>query len=641
MSNLFQEISNRGPAPTALPAAKAAAASSSSSSRSSSSAAAAAAHTATHEVAACDPSHIGLWSGTWEACFVLRDDNGTMDLRIASDGATVKDVPARWVRRIQYSAGGGGDDGDDGPKETSPVKQTKSVAKKRPADVSAADGESRPWAKLFRTGQSVRRYWKNPDTGATGVSLNDIQNAEVRASTTSAQITQCPHSTHTVYQVAACDADHVGPWLGLWEDCDMIASTKTGKEASFACTVRILSDDTVCQDIPSRFVRTRKAHQEALKTYGPCPLHSGLGLSAAATSSIPSSSISYSSSLTSSASSFPDGRGQQSFLHCLRRLSDRNYAMREFCLAAATAPVPLFTTFKSPRVASRCVAWLPRTDSLDAATASGATAQSVLDSFHPDLCTNGGATSTLYLPRLVEAIASRKQQQVPAECLFVNRLRQRGQPAGPSAAATGVGLCAAAAGGGGADLHPCCPGPAISACTAPWLRCVSIVESLLTRDTLRAIASVPSIRGLILGNNWVDASVTDAEMAATLRALPRLRFLFVENHLAAPNHKKNDDGSSKSISRDAKKFKRRLTAAAPSAITPFFGDECWRALGQGCCPELRVLWVDEVHPKWHRRTFADSLVVHESLNVVRGGALRKQLQLLMVNPDNLVRSLSV
>ena len=51
------------------------------------------------------------------------------------------------------------------------------------------------------------------------------------------------------YEVATCDADHVGEWEGEWEACELAA------ERGHVCDVRVVEGGELCEDVPCRFVR--------------------------------------------------------------------------------------------------------------------------------------------------------------------------------------------------------------------------------------------------------------------------------------------------------------------------------------------------------------------------------------------------
>ena len=60
---------------------------------------------ATHQVAECDPDHIGRWKGLWNACVIVEERaKDKVDIRILSDNSICKNVPTRFVRKIDSGA---------------------------------------------------------------------------------------------------------------------------------------------------------------------------------------------------------------------------------------------------------------------------------------------------------------------------------------------------------------------------------------------------------------------------------------------------------------------------------------------------------------------------------------------------------
>jgi hypothetical protein len=53
----------------------------------------------THEIADCEPDHVGAWDGNYDPCSVLADHGDTMDVR-HEDGSVCKYVPRRFVRNV-------------------------------------------------------------------------------------------------------------------------------------------------------------------------------------------------------------------------------------------------------------------------------------------------------------------------------------------------------------------------------------------------------------------------------------------------------------------------------------------------------------------------------------------------------------
>ena len=374
--------------------------------------------------------------------------------------------------------------------------------------------------------------------------------------------------------------------------------------------VKILSDDTVCLSVSSRFVRCR-----TVPGYAPTPHAPDFFLRHPLTSV--AGGVSRSRSQTHATA------GRLSFSHFLQRLSDRNYAMRACCAAAGA---PRYGSFRSPRVATRCVSWrVPPGGTLSELTAHDPQFQgTIVDTFHTDLCDPATGQSLLTLRNLTDAVRESGRRLA---CLFINRLEHED--------------CAAAI--------------RLAAQQSTSVQCLTICESALSNETLAAMATLgSSLRGLILSNNHnvkgsdgaeANECPTDAAMASLLAALPRLEFFVFENaHPFKPSDEDRRGSGSGSGSGRKRKQKRRRRRHEVSAktCTRFFGDACWNALGsQRCCPNLRVLWVDEIHPEWHLRPLSDNRVVHRAMFVAGGGALSQQLDLFMLNPDRELRSLLV
>jgi hypothetical protein len=53
----------------------------------------------THEIADCEPDHVGAWDGNYDPCSVLADHGDTVDVR-HEDGSVCKYVPRRFLRNI-------------------------------------------------------------------------------------------------------------------------------------------------------------------------------------------------------------------------------------------------------------------------------------------------------------------------------------------------------------------------------------------------------------------------------------------------------------------------------------------------------------------------------------------------------------
>ena len=411
---------------------------------------------------------------------------------------------------------------------------------------------------------------------------------------------------HTIHEVAACDPNHVGLWQGEWEECRVLQHREK------VCDVLILSDNTTCLSVPSRFVRSRDVPGHAPAQHEPDYFAQNRLLSVEGGTS-------------RSSDAFPGGAGRASFLHFLQRLSDRNYTMRAFCMGDYDGNVE-YGSFRSPRVKRRCVSWL--VPSGYAIKDISHPEHTIVDTFHPDLCDPTVlGRSLLTKSNLLAAVKKRGRR---LECLFVNRL----------------------------EHEDCASAIRMAAAASANLRCLSIVESEISAKTLSAVASVgASLQGLILSNNHTsltdEGSVhppTDEAMAMLLTKLPQLKFLILENDATDVSRRTTSgicaEAASVSLGGRAggstlrkSRSTRRKRAAQKFA---FFGDACWKMLGsKNCCPKLKVFWIDEVHPEWIRRPLSDNRIVHREMFLSRGGAMHSQLELFMLNPDCELQSLSV
>ena len=229
------------------------------------------------------------------------------------------------------------------------------------------------------------------------------------------------------------------------------------------------------------------------------------------------------------------GSGKSSYLHMLRCLSDRNYAMREFCTATFKNPTGArYATYSALHSSQRIPVWLPRTN-LD----EHAKTRTIVDGFHAHLIDPKNGQSLLTGDNLEDAMTE------GVECLFVNRLHD--SPA---------------------TIVRCIEK------SRKTLLCLSLVDCTIDESTLRAIGTCSNLRGLILSECNISAAAAaetrgsleenttkaaDAALAASLTACPRLRWLLCE-----------------------------------SRNCPFFFDACWTALEADSCPLLQILWVETI-----------------------------------------------
>ena len=110
---------------------------------------------------------------------------------------------------------------------------------------------------------------------------------------------------------------------------------------------------------------------------------------------------------------YPGGKNyRQSYLYCLQRLSERNYAMRALVYSTKDSVGARFTTWKHARFRKRAVSWLPPTTMRDHITN-----RNIVDTFHADLVRPKDGESYLTPVNLLRATNE------DTECLFVNSLK--------------------------------------------------------------------------------------------------------------------------------------------------------------------------------------------------------------------------
>jgi hypothetical protein len=142
---------------------------------------------------------------------------------------------------------------------------------------------------------------------------------------------------------------------------------------------------------------------------------------------------------------------------------------------------------------------------------------------------------------------------------------------------------------------------AIQTC-ASSLQCISLTESVISKNILQALASCPNLSGILLddlqNSNNAASRANDDGLAAVLRACPKLTWLYVDDSM--------------------------------------FGTACWTALADknGTCPNLEVLWVDSTtNSDKGRRNKAVGDVA-----VIRRVLASGSFKLCMVNPDTKLKS---
>ena len=256
--------------------------------------------------------------------------------------------------------------------------------------------------------------------------------------------------------------------------------------------------------------------------------------------------------------------------YLIQRQSDRNYTMRSVCLDQGGAT---YLSFTKRNVVCKCVAWLP-----DSNVNDHADDESIVDACHLDLVNHKNGNSYLTAETLNEAVHS------GTTCIFVslfnnNNNNNMGNEDNPAQALV----------------------DAIQTC-ASSLRCISLTESFISKEILQALASCPNLAGILLdglhhtnnNNNDHAASTTanDDELAAVLRACPKLTWLYVDDNM--------------------------------------FGTACWTALAD--CPNLEVLWVDSTTTSDNGRqhkAVGDVAVIRRVL----ASLSLSSLKLCMINPD--------
>ena len=260
---------------------------------------------------------------------------------------------------------------------------------------------------------------------------------------------------------------------------------------------------------------------------------------------------------------YPGKTGKTGYLAMMQRQSNRNYAMREFCLGDTDDGDvgARFKSFKLPRYVSRIVAWYVF-DDLDVVGQD----PSVTDTLHADLADPKTGKCLLTRSNLLAAVSA------STRCIFLNSHQ--------TCARTGF------------VAHETAAAEAIRT-AAPSLECLSINESTLTGGALDELAKCRNLRGILLSNNCNDATATDAALAAVLRASSQLRWLYVDSQ-----------------------YER----------VALFGDQCWNALQDGCCPLLQVLWIDFTSAEQEARLSKARRVL------AKGTPVRTRLDLCMICP---------
>jgi hypothetical protein len=271
------------------------------------------------------------------------------------------------------------------------------------------------------------------------------------------------------------------------------------------------------------------------------------------------------------------GTGKRSMLYHMQRNSERNYLMHSFCLEGSSISGASFTKFKVRNVMSACLCWnTPVTlDDMSDECGEGGT---IVDTCHANLFKCNPAARRTDILLTTDALVSACGPATNS--LFLNCFDAKGS-----------GFCCA---GWTKDAVK----NAIAK-TNGNLQVFSNVEGEMSLAIVAALETCTDLRGILLAQcrQTLDKKqmVTDAAMASLLRSSPHLTFLWVSEPRC-------------------------------------FGDLCWSALAEGCCPQLEFLWVDQNDTSSNRigRTLANPDIVRSALHP--GTSLANTLKVCMINP---------
>lgn len=193
------------------------------------------------EVACCDQSHTGPWYGEWEPCFVLPDKNiapGFVMVRCMSDQLEVA-VPKRFVRKM---------------KRWTCAKCTY-LNRSTERECKICNEGLRPGTEYNEAIAAIaaRETEREAAWSVTPVTHFKKKRSQEELVAGEQQPKKQKHFIFNVYQVAGCNADHVGEWKGLWEDCKLISDNKGS-----VVDVQINSDGMKCFGVPKKFVRLKQ-----------------------------------------------------------------------------------------------------------------------------------------------------------------------------------------------------------------------------------------------------------------------------------------------------------------------------------------------------------------------------------------------
>ena len=283
------------------------------------------------------------------------------------------------------------------------------------------------------------------------------------------------------------------------------------------------------------------------------------------------------------ASTYP-GTGTGSMLYQLQKNSERNYLMHSFCLGegGSSTSGASFTKYKRKHVINACLTWkTPMTlDDMSENT-------EIVDTVHANLFQVNMSARRTDILLTTEALLSACSPTTTS--LFLNCFSSQGYDSGFNC----VGFTTTSV------------ARAIDA-TKGNLQILSMVESEIALHDLAALEKCTDLKGVLLEqlHNATTSSnrLTDVAMASFLRASPHLRWLWI--------------GSTRPA---------------------FFGDLCWAALEDGCCPELELLWIDQSgYGEMVGRTFANPDNVRRALRP--GSSLARTLKLCMINRTTAAKS---
>ena len=189
------------------------------------------------EIACCEPTWRGKeWKGEWEKCTVLTSSKNRVTVQCHTDNliTSCKSNFLRWTcNQCTYI----------NPYKPSLVECAMCQNPINPIN-AAAKAVQQP-----NRSQSPATHPKKRKRSET----EESQPQEPKISRSGIVGSRLAQLVCTMYQIAGCDADHVGEWRGLWEDCILLSSADTQ-----FIDVQILTDGVVCKQVPRKFLRLKK-----------------------------------------------------------------------------------------------------------------------------------------------------------------------------------------------------------------------------------------------------------------------------------------------------------------------------------------------------------------------------------------------